>query len=162
MAGACRSAALLLAGWPMAHSTTGLGAHASSGGKRPGDGREAASRGGGWKSARVLGGILRRLFTAALPRCDVRHFSSTRYAAECHQNPRSTCGQKILRPPCRLSEVASDAMKERGLPLSVGDPRFMLGLSTPSTTMGGPLQKRMTARRLWAWICTGGAACWSG
>jgi hypothetical protein len=67
-----------------------------------------------------------------------------------------------MQPDMLIATLSTDAMKERGLPLSVGDPRFMLGLSTPSTTMGGPLWKRMTARRLWAWICTGGAACWSG
>jgi hypothetical protein len=68
----------------------------------------------------------------------------------------------MLGPVQDKDQAASDAMKERGLPLSVGDSRFMLGLSTPSTTMGGPLWKRMTARRLWEWTCTGGAACWSG
>src|SRR5881296_3807905 len=31
----------------------------------------------------------------------------------------------------------------------------MLGVSTSSTTMGGPWWKRTTARRSWAWTCTG-------
>jgi hypothetical protein len=53
-----------------------------------------------------------------------------------------------------------DVMKERGLPLPVAVRAFMLGVSTSSTTMGGPKWKRTTARRSWAWTCTGAGRCW--
>jgi len=35
----------------------------------------------------------------------------------------------------------------------------MLKLSTPDYDDGGPWWKRMMARRLWGWTCTGGAVC---
>jgi predicted nuclease of predicted toxin-antitoxin system len=50
------------------------------------------------------------LFTAAPPGCDVRYILETPCAAECRQNLRSRCGQKILRPPRRPGEVASDLL----------------------------------------------------
>ena len=55
-----------------------------------------------------------------------------------------------------------DAMKERGLLAPQLSQAFMLGVSTSSTTMGGPWWKRTTARRSWAWTCTGAGRCWSG
>jgi hypothetical protein len=56
--------------------------------------------------------------------------------------------------------LVPDVMKERGLPLPVAVRAFMLGVSTSSTTMGGPKWKRTTARRSWAWTCTGAGRCW--
>ena len=50
------------------------------------------------------------LFTAPVPRCDARHILWTPHAAECRRNLRSTCGRKILRPPRRPGEVASDLL----------------------------------------------------
>ena len=50
----------------------------------------------------------RQMFTVTLPGCDVRHIWWTRHAAERRQNLRSTCGQKILRPPRQTGKVASD------------------------------------------------------
>ena len=82
-----------------------------------------------------------------------KHFSIRPW--EPFQYLSNSCRRVVVLPaPDADGLAATDAMKERGLPLFVGDPEVDARVVYAIYDDGRPTE-RMTARRLWAWTCTG-------